>query len=389
MSRFVFAVLCVCVSAAPVTGAAQQVVDSTFHPTVTAPAFAAGSGPAVLFDEAHNSFHSLSRSFRPFAELLRLDGYRVTPLEAKLSAAALTGADILVIVNVLAAENVGNWKLPTPSAYTPDEIEAVRRWVSDGGSLLLVADHMPFPGAAAELARALGFKFANNFAIDTATWDPLVFRRSDATLGSHPITNGRNESERIDSVVTFTGQAFLAAAPTITPLLTLRSGVLAFEPAVAWEFDGVDGMSASGMLQGATHALGNGRVVVLGEAAMLTAQIAGPNRRPMGMNAPNARQNQQFTLNVVHWLSGVLPVASTPARQPSAVKPKTSSRRRALIGAAVGAALGALAGAAAHGDSNEGGPAGFGDPPGKAENVMVGIAFGAIGGWLIGSWLGR
>lgn len=67
-------------------------------------------------------------------------------LETKLSAAALTRANILVIVNVLATENVGNWKLPTPSAYTPDEIEAVRRWVSDGGSLLLVADHMPFPG---------------------------------------------------------------------------------------------------------------------------------------------------------------------------------------------------------------------------------------------------
>jgi hypothetical protein len=263
---------------------------------VTAPTFTAGAGPVVLFDEAHNSFHSLSRSFRPFAELLRLDGYRVAPLEMKLSAAALTGANILVIVNVLAAENVGNWKLPTPSAYTPDEIEAVRRWVNDGGSLLLVADHMPFPGAAHDLARALGFDFVNNFAIDTATWDPIVFRRSDRSLNGHPITEG------IDSIATFTGQAFRAGDSAIMPLLTFRSDVITYEPTVAWEFDGLPASSAAGMLQGAARTFGAGRVVVLGEAAMLTAQVAGPDRRPMGMNAPVAGQNQRFVLNVIRWL---------------------------------------------------------------------------------------
>lgn len=115
-------------------------------------------------------------------------------------------------------------------------------------------------------------------------------------------------------MVTFTGQAFLAAEPSVTPLLTLRSGVLAYEPAVAWELDSVPRASAAGMLQGAARVLGAGRIVVLGEAAMLTGQVAGPNRRPMGMNAPNARQNQQFTLNVVHWLSGVLPGTSTRAQ---------------------------------------------------------------------------
>jgi hypothetical protein len=296
--RFIFAALCAFAGAAPGTSPAQQVVDSTFRPTVAVPGFAAGSGPVVLFDEAHNSFHSLSRSFRPFAELLRLDGYRVAPLQTKLSDTALAGADILVIVNVLAAENVGNWKLPTPSAYSAEETESVRQWVSDGGSLLLVADHMPFPGATAELARALGFDFVNNFAIDTVTWDPLVFRKTDGSLAGHPIT------ERIDSVATFTGQAFRAADSSVTPLLLLGRGIVAYEPTVAWEFDGVPSSSAEGMLQGAARTLGAGRVVVLGEAAMLTAQVAGPSRRPMGMNAPVAEQNQRFVLNLMHWLSG-------------------------------------------------------------------------------------
>jgi len=52
--------------------------------------------------------------------------------------------------------------------------------------------------------------------------------------------------------------------------------------------------------------VGKGRVAVFGEAAMFSAQLAGPNKAPMGMNAPIAAQNPQFLLNVMHWLSGLL-----------------------------------------------------------------------------------
>jgi len=39
---------------------------------------------------------------------------------------------------------------------------------------------------------------------------------------------------------------------------------------------------------------------------MFSAQLGGAQRQPMGMNAPNAAQNYQFLLNVMHWLSGML-----------------------------------------------------------------------------------
>ncbi len=39
---------------------------------------------------------------------------------------------------------------------------------------------------------------------------------------------------------------------------------------------------------------------------MFSAQVAGPAKRPMGMNAPGAEENFQFVLNVMHWLSGLL-----------------------------------------------------------------------------------
>jgi len=39
---------------------------------------------------------------------------------------------------------------------------------------------------------------------------------------------------------------------------------------------------------------------------MFSAQRAGPQREPMGMNTPAASRNPQFVLNVMHWLTGVL-----------------------------------------------------------------------------------
>jgi hypothetical protein len=51
-----------------------------------------------------------------------------------------------------------------------------------------------------------------------------------------------------------------------------------------------------------------GRVAVFGEAAMFSAQSAinGDQVMRMGMNDPEASQNSQFVLNVLHWLSGLL-----------------------------------------------------------------------------------
>jgi hypothetical protein len=64
-------------------------------------------------------------------------------------------------------------------------------------------------------------------------------------------------------------------------------------------------LSAAGRAQGLALRFGRGRVVVLGEASQITAQLAGPAQRPMGMNYPNC-DNRQWTLNIMHWLSGLL-----------------------------------------------------------------------------------
>jgi hypothetical protein len=63
--------------------------------------------------------------------------------------------------------------------------------------------------------------------------------------------------------------------------------------------------SAAGRAQGIVMSFGNGRVVVLGQAGMLSAQLGGANHTPFGMNRPGI-DNRQLALNIVHWLSGLL-----------------------------------------------------------------------------------
>ena len=56
---------------------------------------------------------------------------------------------------------------------------------------------------------------------------------------------------------------------------------------------------AAGWCQGAALELGKGRVVLLAEAAMITAQEDGGRR--IGMSAPG-NDNRRLLLNILNWL---------------------------------------------------------------------------------------
>jgi hypothetical protein len=66
-----------------------------------------------------------------------------------------------------------------------------------------------------------------------------------------------------------------------------------------------DPIPAGGRAQGLALEIGNGRVVVLGETGMLSAQRNGPGGSPVGMNFPGYN-NRQMALNIMHWLSRLL-----------------------------------------------------------------------------------
>jgi hypothetical protein len=298
------------------TLAAQQVPDRAFRPSVEDPAFPDGKGPVVCLDEAHANFHTLDDRFWAFGELMRRDGYAVRAMRVKFDRGSLAECSILVISNAQPSSAAWDtYPYPTPAAFTPEEVDATHRWVRGGGNLLLIADHMPLAGAAANLAAVFGVTFTDGFAVegfglqserDAAFAKPTIFRAADHTLRQHAIVRGRNARESVVSVRTFTGQAFRAPA-SAEPLLVVPSTFIALMPQKAWQF-GPDTrrVSVGGWLQGAVVRVESGRAAFFGEAAMFSAQVTGAERRPMGMNAPGAEQNFQFVLNVMHWLSGIL-----------------------------------------------------------------------------------
>lgn len=286
---------------------AQQVGDPNFAPAIQRPAYAVGKGPVVLIDEAHHNFHTATGRYKTFADLLARDGYVVRPSANVLTQASLDGAAVLVVANALAERNREDWSLPTPSAFTDAEVVAVREWVHGGGSLLLIADHMPFPGAAEKLAAAFGARFSNGFAVvPGAEGGAMAFTRDSGALADHAVTRGRDSSESVRRVVSFTGSAFKPGKDAV-PLLVFPASVVSLEPTQAWQFtDATPKVDVKGWCQGAVMRHGKGRVAIFGEAAMFTAQLAGPEKRPFGMNSPEAAENPRFLLNVMHWLSGLL-----------------------------------------------------------------------------------
>jgi hypothetical protein len=282
---------------------AQQVADTLFNPPIPNPAYQKEGGPVVWIDEAHTNFHTLQGRFKPFATILTRDGYRVKANKDTFSKAALQGGKILVIANALHPDNATNWTLPTPSAFTDREIEEVKTWVSEGGSLFLIADHMPFPGAAEKLAAVFGFKFYNGFAIKRGVGKD-VFSPGDG-LTESVITKGRNSGEIVSKLQTFTGQAF-EIPKEATPIVVLDGKYEMKLPKTAWQFKkDTQVIPAENMVQGAFMKYGNGRIVIFGEAAMFTAQTQG-GKTKMGMNDKSASQNVQFLLNTIHWLDSVI-----------------------------------------------------------------------------------
>jgi len=280
----------------------QQVSDTSLNLVLSKPEYVRGNGPVVLIDEGHNNFHTADGRYLPFASLLRQDGYIVSRYSGEFELSPLSKVRILVIANALNRLNVQNWYLPTPSAFKAGEIEILRSWVESGGSLFLIADHMPMGGAAADLAAVFGFQFTNGFAIDTVNQGPAYFYRNDNTLISNSITNGRKSEENVNKVVTFTGQAFKIPARA-TSILRFDERYTLLESDTAWVFDSSTKYTPlNGWSQGAFMRYGKGRLVIFGEAAMFTAQLAGPNQTKIGINSDYADENFKLLLNIIHWL---------------------------------------------------------------------------------------
>jgi hypothetical protein len=295
-------IVCALICFVPCAVLGQQGPDLEFNVSVENPAYKK-EGPRVMFDEAHHNFHTVEGRYKPFVDLMLNDGYRVIRNRKPFTKITLSSYKILVIANPLGAED-DDEEGADQSAFTEEEIQAVHDWVKSGGALLLTADHSPFGGAAAVLATRFGVDMSKGYTFDkenSVAGSPtqLIFSRENKLLATHPITEGRGENERINLVRSFTGQSLKGPDGSVA-ILNLSAGATDSP-----SYQAETSVSAAGRSQAVAFKFGKGRVVVQGEAAMLSAQVSGQENHRMGMNVPG-NDNRQYALNLMHWLSGLL-----------------------------------------------------------------------------------
>jgi len=312
----------VVLSVAASSGAHAQgraISDPGFDASVKAPSYVRNH-PRVAIDEAHFNYHTASDRYRPFAQLLRSDGYDVRAGTARFDKAALQGIGVLVIANARGAAE--GESAVAQSAFMSSECDVARDWVRGGGSLLLIADHAPFGEAASRLASRFGVTMGKGYVFDIANSDfsptILVFSAENGLLGDHPAVRGRSESERVKRVVSFQGQSLQGPVGSVSLLTFSPTAYEANTQSDLQQAQRVAGTRgrdsrepiehtrpAAGLSQGIAFEFGKGRVVVMGEAGLFSAQILRSGQAPdlkFGMNRPG-NDDRQLALNVMHWLS--------------------------------------------------------------------------------------
>jgi hypothetical protein len=259
-----------------------QVADPDADVSVDHPAYAFGKGPSVFIDAAHANFHTAHGRYEPFGNLLRNDGFRVEENFTLFSDSSLTDIDVLIIANADVKAN--------GISFTTDEIIALKNFVQQGGSMMLIADHIPFPAAISELADSFSIHFLNVFAEDDGSG---IFTKENDGLTEDTLLAG------INKLRSFGGSAFSITAPSYRPLMQMDKG---WTMQTMTDHGLSEKTSAEGLLQGAVMTVGKGKVAVFGEAAMFTAQKGGPGNKRFGFNAKGAEQNKEFILKVMRWL---------------------------------------------------------------------------------------
>lgn len=300
----------------PCPNSGGQRADDSYLPRLEFPEYDGVTGPVVAVDTTHNNFHQITGRYTGFARLLGADGYTVegfhtaytTDCETNPTTCAFTQAladvDIFVISNAYAD-------------MTPGEAALIRQWLEGTlacnqsicqRSLLLIADHQDngsptfnFPQRIAPLSAELGVDWPNNnMRLKTFSANPVANPQRDGVLNpTSSLVLGRSAAEQVVSVTTFKGSSIVGAPGAVgaESVLTLATGAGGYDAAVQ-PYD------ASGHSQGLMLQVGSGRAYLSAEAAMFSAQVNGTNLT--GMQTLPRNHNQQFLLNIMHWLDRTL-----------------------------------------------------------------------------------
>jgi hypothetical protein len=278
------------------TPPSQLTVDHAFAPPVDAPDFPSGQRPVVLVDEAHRNVVSLQTYLAPVARWLERAGYIVRPARV----AAVDHAEyadrlpppgtpstrsILVIANAQAPEGAA----PGAPAFGAEEIGAIQSWVDEGGGLLLVADRAPFGAPARALAKAFGVTLDDNTILmkgaDGQPTGELTVDINKDGARRHPLF------DRVLRIVYVVGESIDG------PGVVLRAPEATYSGPTA---QATDGPPAAGRPIVLAFEHGKGRVVVIGDAGVVSAFGSAGGAAHRGISEGD---NARFVRNVFKWLA--------------------------------------------------------------------------------------
>ena len=285
--------------------------ELAYRGTVEAPTWTSG-GPAVLIDNAHWNAATGRKGLVAFAGLLEADGYTLAPPGNATRAETLAEARVGVVANPLGLAgmarrlagrlNLAHLQIFDDDALMGQEIETTIQWIENGGSLLLAVDENPMARGSRGLAERLGVGLRGRLVVDVGHSEPrfpdrLVFSRENGLMGAHPIVDGFPGAPPVNRVVTFGGQA-LVPPPGAATLLTLSPSATDVphkgDPAA-------NGESVSGLAQAVAFERGRGRVVVIGDVALLMMSEVGDGQ-PTGLPWAGTN-NERFVRYIMRWLS--------------------------------------------------------------------------------------
>lgn len=308
--------------------------DADYSPRLEKPAYQK-DGPVVLLDQAHGN----PQFDKAFAKLVSTDGYQVVASKSKLTFEDLSKVRVLVIMNPGLFISLQRIENPQP-LFSDVEASAVRDWVIAGGAVLF-ASNLNRPESGEMLLSRLGVEFIREHFVDmemaslpSPVKSPFVsrtFTREKNKFANHPVMAGRSETERVDEVAVNGFKAIrkfpenaivlirssdksiavprdtLAQKQLLEAAQALKSGAEKQTPPITTPR--MTPIPMPGIPVAVAFILGKGRVVVIGNASALSSVVQDatfqgqPISQKIGLSDSD---NEKFTLNTMHWLSGIM-----------------------------------------------------------------------------------
>lgn len=280
--------------------------DSSFDASIICPKYKRQTGPHILIDAGHHNFIVEMGLIKPFVDLASNDGYKTSIDSGAFTPAYLAKYQIVLITPAMPFKLGSKKDITDENTFTSQELETLRNWVSNGGSLIILSEHAPIDKSMTPLLNTFGIQSSVGAVYDPINCDTTIklslyetilkFTKSNKLLNrNHPITTGAKKKEIIQNIETYTGCALSGSNYTtilkLGPTATIRkwNGILP---------------TGGGDSQCLAGSFGRGKIMAMGDCNGFTAMYVNTNGKRFyaGMQVEEFDW-KQFVLNTIHWLS--------------------------------------------------------------------------------------